>query len=105
FHFLELRDKLGTFVELGVISVLVELFRNGDNATKLVAGNTLGVVSAHVEYIRPVTEAGAIPLYAKLLHGPDTSGKEVAEVMICILVFAEVNAVKIIGHLVRIFAE
>jgi hypothetical protein len=27
--------------------MLVELFRNGDNATKLVADNTLGVVSAH----------------------------------------------------------
>ncbi|KAK1581196.1 hypothetical protein Q3G72_003941 [Acer saccharum] len=38
-------------VELGVIPVLVELFRVGDSTTKLVAGNSLGVILSHVDYI------------------------------------------------------
>ncbi|KAK3199914.1 hypothetical protein Dsin_023329 [Dipteronia sinensis] len=86
-------------VELGVIPVLVDLFRVGDSTTKLVSSNSLGVISthartalgqgtrgahfaqgfrksqdrvwAHVDYIRLVAEAGIIPLYAVLLQGPD----------------------------------
>jgi hypothetical protein len=41
------RQTRHTFVELGVIPMLVELFLNGDNATKVVADSTLDVVSAH----------------------------------------------------------
>ena len=54
-------------VELRVIPVLVELFRVGDSTTKLVASNSLGVISAHVDYIRLVAEVGAIPLLVKKL--------------------------------------
>ncbi|TXG67409.1 hypothetical protein EZV62_008684 [Acer yangbiense] len=92
-------------VELGVIPVLVELFRVGDSTMKLVAGNSLGVISAHVDYIRLVSEAGAIPLYAELLQGPDFIGKEIAEDVFCILAVAEENAISIAEHLVRILRE
>ncbi|KAK7316830.1 hypothetical protein RJT34_00574 [Clitoria ternatea] len=96
-----------TLVELGVIPVLVELLHVGDHAMKLVAGNSLGLISAHVDYIRPVAQAGAIPLYAELLQvqGPDPSGKETAEDVFCILAVAEANAAEIAGHLVRILRE
>ncbi|KAJ0045117.1 hypothetical protein Pint_03923 [Pistacia integerrima] len=77
----------------------------GDSTTKLVAGNSLGVISAHVDYIRPVAEAGAIPLYAELLQRPDPIGKEIAEDVFCILAVAEANAVSIVEHLVRILRE
>ncbi|XP_004506680.1 uncharacterized protein [Cicer arietinum] len=98
------REARRTLVELGVIPVLVELFRNGDNATKLVAGNTLGVVSAH-GYVRQVAEARAIPLYAELLQGSDASGKEIAQDVFCILAVSEPNSVEIVGHMVRILRE
>jgi hypothetical protein len=93
-----------TLVELGVIPVLVELFRVGDNTMKLVAGNSLGVV-ARLDYITLVAQAGAIPLYAELLKGPDVSGKEITKNMFCILALEEANAVEIDGHLVRILRE
>jgi hypothetical protein len=93
-----------TLVELGVIPVLVELFRVGDNTMKLVAGNSLGVV-ARLDYITLVAQAGAIPLYAELLKGPDVSGKEITKNMFCILALEEANAVEIVGHLVRILRE
>ncbi|XP_045819532.1 uncharacterized protein LOC123912979 [Trifolium pratense] len=93
-----------TLVELGVIPVLVELFRIGDKTMKLVAGNSLGVV-ARLDYIKLVAQAGAIPLYAELLKGPDVSGKEIAKNMFCILALEEANAVEIVGHLVRILRE
>ncbi|XP_050215450.1 uncharacterized protein LOC126666658 [Mercurialis annua] len=92
-------------VALGAIPLLVELLRERDGKTKLVAGNSLGVISAHVDFIRPVAEAGAIPLYAELLQGPDPIGKEIAEDAFCILAVAEVNAVAIAEHLVRILRE
>jgi len=100
------REARHMLVELGVIPVLMELFRIGDNAAKLVAGNTLGVVVwSNVDYIRHVAEAGAIPLYAELLQGsdPNDSGKEIAKEVFYILGVAEANAVEIVGHLVRIF--
>ncbi|PON43280.1 Armadillo-type fold containing protein [Parasponia andersonii] len=92
-------------VNLGVIPVLVELFCDGDTTTELVAGNSLGVISAHIDYIRPVAEAGAIPLYAELFQGPELSGKEIAEDAFCILAVDEGNAVVIVEHLVRILRE
>ncbi|KAK4851847.1 hypothetical protein QYF36_018902 [Acer negundo] len=67
-------------VELGVIPVLVELFRVGDSTIKVVA------------------EAGAILLYAELLQRPDFIGKEIAEDVFCILAVAEENAVSIAEH-------
>ncbi|TXG67638.1 hypothetical protein EZV62_008913 [Acer yangbiense] len=93
-------------VELGVIPVLVDLFCVGDSTTKVVAGNSLGVISVHVDYIRLVAEVGATLLYAELLQGPDFIGKEIAEDVFCILAVAEENAVSIIAeHLVRILRE
>ncbi|KAF8391660.1 hypothetical protein HHK36_023967 [Tetracentron sinense] len=89
-------------VDLGVIPVLIELLRDGDNSTKLIAGNALGIIASHIDYLRPVAQAGAIPLYAELLGGPEPLGKEIAEDVFCILAVAEVNAVAIAEHLVRI---
>ncbi|KAK0599273.1 hypothetical protein LWI29_003815 [Acer saccharum] len=92
-------------VELGVIPVLVDLFRVGDSTTKVVAGNSPGVISVHVDYIRLVAEAGAILLYAELLQVPDFIGKEIAEDVFCVLAVAKENAVSIAEHLVRILRE
>ncbi|KAK3032479.1 hypothetical protein RJ639_037292 [Escallonia herrerae] len=84
------------------VRVLIDLLRVGDVPTKLVAGNALGVISSHVDYIRPVALAGAIPLYSELLHGPEPMGKEIAEDVFCILAVAEENATSIAEHLVQI---
>ncbi|KAI7740771.1 hypothetical protein M8C21_001204 [Ambrosia artemisiifolia] len=67
-----------------------------------VAGNALGVVSSHMNYIRSVAEHGVIPLYAELLQGQKSLGKEIAEDAFCILAFTDENAVAIVEHLVRI---
>ncbi|XP_025015548.2 U-box domain-containing protein 13 [Ricinus communis] len=99
------RRARSMLVAMGAIPALVELLQNGDWNTKLVAGNSLGVISAHVDFIRLVAEAGAIPLYAELLQGPDPIGKEIAEDVFCILAVAQVNAVTIAEHLVRILRE
>ncbi|KAM3320417.1 hypothetical protein P3S67_007617 [Capsicum chacoense] len=74
----------------------------GDSSTKVVAANALGVISSHVDYIRPLANAGAIPLYADLLQGTEPMGKEIAEDVFCILAMVEENAVAIVEHLVRI---
>lgn len=89
-------------VTSGAIEVLIDLLRNGDTLAKIVAGNALGIISSHVDYIRPAAEAGAIPLYAELLqeHGP--MGKEIVEDVFCILAIAETNSVAIIEQLLRI---
>jgi len=71
-------------------------------AAKLVAGNALGIISAHVDYLRPVAQAGAIPLFVELLEGSNPQGKEIAEDVFCILAVAEENAIAIAEHLVRI---
>ena len=89
-------------VEVGVIPALVDLYRDGDDKAKLLAGNALGIISAQTEYIRPVTEAGSIPLYVELLSGQDPMGKDIAEDVFCILAVAEGNAVLIADQLVRI---
>lgn len=85
--------------------MLIELFREGDACTKLVAGNALGVISSHIHCIRPFAQAGAIPLYVELLRGHDPIGKEIAEDVFCVLAVAEVNAVAITEHLVEILRE
>ncbi|XP_039022294.1 uncharacterized protein LOC120154703 [Hibiscus syriacus] len=89
-------------VDLGVIDVLVEMLRVGDGAAKLVAGNSLGVVSANINIIDLIAKAGAIPLYAELIQGPDPLGHEIAEDAFCVLAVAEANAVSIAENLVRI---
>ncbi|MCL7027723.1 hypothetical protein MKW94_021050 [Papaver nudicaule] len=89
-------------VELGVVPLLAELLQEGDTSTKIIAGNALGIVASHIDYLRPVAEAGAIPLYAELLQGTEPIGKEIAEDVFCILAVAEVNAVSIAEHLVKI---
>lgn len=99
------RRSRRTLVTLGVIPALVDLLREGDLPAKIVAGNALGVISSHVDYIRPVAQAGVIPLYAELLRGPEPLGREVAEDVFCVLAVAEVNAVEIAEHLVRILQE
>lgn len=96
------RRVRGMLVDLGVIPVLIELLRDGDMSAKLVAGNSLGIIASHVDYIRPVAQVGAIPLYAELLEGSEPLGREIAEDVFCILAVAEVNAVSIVEHLVRI---
>ncbi|KAJ0781574.1 putative armadillo-like helical protein [Helianthus annuus] len=89
-------------VNSGAIEALVDLLRNGDVSTKLVAGNALGVISSHVDYIRPVAEHGVIPLYAELLQEQEPLGKEIAEDVFCILAVTDDNAVAIVEHLVTI---
>lgn len=92
-----------TLVRFGVVEVLIELIRNGNNtSSKLVAANALGVISSHVDYIRPIAEAGAIPLFAEILEECGAMGKDIAEDVFCILAFSEENAVAIVHHLVRI---
>ncbi|CAA7046107.1 unnamed protein product [Microthlaspi erraticum] len=90
-------------VEAGVIPALVDLFRDGDEKAKLLVGNALGIISAQTEYIRPVTEAGSIPLYVELLSGRDPMGKDIAEDVFCILAVAEGNAVVIAEELALCF--
>ncbi|CAL1353971.1 unnamed protein product [Linum trigynum] len=92
-------------VDLGAIPVVIELFRDGNGKTKVTAGNSLGIISSHVNFVRKAAEAGAIPLYADLLQGPDPIGKEIAEDAFCILAIAEENAVAIADQLVRILRE
>ncbi|XP_074294172.1 uncharacterized protein LOC141621975 [Silene latifolia] len=69
------------------------------------ACNALGVISSHVDFIRPVAEAGVIPLYAELLRGTEQLGWEIAEDVFCVLAVVEANAVEIVQHLVRILRE
>ncbi|KAG8386039.1 hypothetical protein BUALT_Bualt03G0107600 [Buddleja alternifolia] len=91
-----------TLVDAGAVIALMNLLKDGDSSMKLVAGNSLGVISSHVDHIRPVAQVGVIPLYAELLGGSDPIGKEIAEDVFCILAVNEENAVTIIEHLVRI---
>lgn len=91
-----------TLVRFGVVEVLIELIREGNTSSKLVAANALGVISSHVDYIRPVAEAGAIPLFAEILEECGPMGKDIAEDVFCILAFSEENAIAIFHHLVRI---
>ncbi|KAG2289482.1 hypothetical protein Bca52824_049086 [Brassica carinata] len=95
----------GLLVEAGVVPALVDLFRDGDEQGKLLAGNALGIIAAQTEYIRPVNEAGSIPLYVELLSGGHPMGKDIAEDVFCILAVAEGNAVLIAEQLVRILRE
>ncbi|GFP83862.1 vacuolar protein 8 [Phtheirospermum japonicum] len=85
--------------------VLIHLLKEGDPMMKLVAGNALGVMSSHVDHIRLVAQAGAVPLYADLLRGPDPTGKEIAEDVFYVLAVHEENVVMTFQHLVRILRE
>ncbi|KAG9443471.1 hypothetical protein H6P81_014811 [Aristolochia fimbriata] len=89
-------------VGLGAVHVLVHLMRDGDMPAKLTAGNALGIISSHIDYVRPVACSGAIPLFAQLLEGEESLGREIAEDVFCILAVAEENAITIVGHVVRI---
>ncbi|GMI65449.1 hypothetical protein like AT3G20170 [Hibiscus trionum] len=99
------RSARRMLVDLGVIDVLVEMFRVGDGAAKLVVGNSLGVVSGNINNIDLIAQAGAIPLYAELIQGPEPLGHEIAEDVFCVLAVAEANAVSIAENLVRILRE
>ncbi|KAF3529278.1 hypothetical protein DY000_02036348 [Brassica cretica] len=73
------RQCRGLLVEARVVPALVDLFRDGDEKGKILAGNALEIIAAQPEYIRLVTEAGSIPLYVELLSGGDSMGKDIAE--------------------------
>ncbi|KAF2544355.1 hypothetical protein F2Q70_00033796 [Brassica cretica] len=75
----------GLLVEARVVPALVDLFRDGDEKGKILAGNALEIIAAQTEYIKLVTEAGSIPLYVELLSGRDSMGKDIAEDVFCIL--------------------
>ncbi|KAK6149388.1 hypothetical protein DH2020_016913 [Rehmannia glutinosa] len=81
-------------VNAGAVQALMHLIKEGDIAMKLVAGNALGVISSHVDHIRPIAQAGVIPLYAELLQCADSDpiGKEIAEDVFCVLAVHEENA-------------
>ncbi|CAA7393327.1 unnamed protein product [Spirodela intermedia] len=89
-------------VDWRVVPALLDLLREGDPQAKLTAANSLGIISSHVDYLRLVAQAGAIPLYAELLEGQDALGKEIAEDVFCILAVVEENAVLICAQLVKI---
>ncbi|KAG2244745.1 hypothetical protein Bca52824_093398 [Brassica carinata] len=79
------RQCRGLLVEARVVPALMDLFRDGDEKGKILAGNALEIIAAQTEYIRLVTEAGSIPLYVELLSGGDSMGKDIAEDVFCIL--------------------
>jgi len=89
-------------VELGAMQALIGLLRDGDDSGRIVVGNALGIVASHVDYLRPLAQAGAIPLYMELLRGNDALGKEIVEDVFCVLAVAEENAVLIVDHLERV---
>ncbi|KAF3568284.1 hypothetical protein DY000_02012976 [Brassica cretica] len=60
------------------------------------------IIAAQTEYIRPVAEAGFVPLYVELLSRGDPMGKDIVEDVFCILAVAEGNDVLIAEQLVRI---
>ncbi|EOY12114.1 Uncharacterized protein TCM_030715 [Theobroma cacao] len=74
-----------------------------------IARNLLGADFAaelsKIDYLGHVAQAGAIPLLAELLQGPDPLGWDVAENALCLLALNEENAVSIADHLVRILRE
>ncbi|KAL6310988.1 hypothetical protein AAG906_024652 [Vitis piasezkii] len=86
------RSARTALVDLGAMQALMDWQRTG-------------VISAHVDCIRPLAQAGAIPLYAELLRGAEPVGKEIAEDVFCVLAIAEVNAVSIAQHLAQILRE
>ena len=63
------------------------------------------MISAHVDCIRPLAQAGAIPLYIELLRGAEPLEKEIAEDVFCVLAIAEVNAVSIAQNLAQILTQ
>ncbi|KAI3962967.1 hypothetical protein MKW92_012765 [Papaver armeniacum] len=63
----------------------------GDTSTKIIAGNALGIIASHIDFLRTVAEAGT-----------EHIAKEIAEDVFRILAVAKVNAVSIAGNLVRI---
>lgn len=91
-------------LDSGAVDALVGLMRDGDGPGRIVAGNALGIVSTHVDYLRLVARAGAVPLYVELLQGSEPLGKEIAEDVFCVLAVAEENAVLIMEHLVRVLS-
>ncbi|CAN6470596.1 unnamed protein product [Victoria cruziana] len=99
------RTSRQLLVDAGVIPVLIGLMREDDPTMKLVAANTLGIVSAHVDFIRPVALAGAIPLIVELIEGTESLGKEIAEDVLCVLAVAEENAVAIASHMATILRQ
>ncbi|RWR93253.1 vacuolar protein 8-like protein [Cinnamomum micranthum f. kanehirae] len=78
-------------------TVLTSLLRDGDMTAKMTAGNALGIISSHVDYLRHIAREGAIPLFAELLEGPEALGREIAEDVYCISAVAEENAISIAG--------
>ncbi|KAF3557454.1 hypothetical protein F2Q69_00010907 [Brassica cretica] len=104
-----IRESRLVFVHNGGLKFLVEAAKVGNFASrerereslsrywidwchqtgKLLAGNALGIIAAQTEYIRPVNEAGSIPLYVELLSGGHPMGKDIAEDVFCILAVAE----------------
>lgn len=88
-------------VNVGVIHVLIELLKENDLAAKIDVGNSLGIILAHVDYLRPVAQACAIPLFVELLEGTNPQGKEIVEDVFCILAVVEENVIAIAEHSVR----
>ncbi|CAI9088262.1 OLC1v1022545C4 [Oldenlandia corymbosa var. corymbosa] len=97
------KQARGSLVRFGALEALLALIQDGDTSVKLVASNAIGVISSHVDHIRPVAQAGAIPIFAEILEGcEEPMGKEIVEDVFCILAVVEENAVEIFQHLVRI---
>lgn len=84
------------------MQALVELLQIGDESAKVVAANALGVIASHLDYCRPVSEAGAVPLIAGMLGECEGLGLDIAVDVLCILSVLDENAPVIFEYLDRI---
>jgi len=48
-------------VNVGAIPILIDLLKENNFAINLVARNALGIISTHVDYLRPLAQVGSIP--------------------------------------------
>ncbi|GER32430.1 ARM repeat superfamily protein [Striga asiatica] len=86
-------------VEAGAMHVLARLLNEGDELTRLVAGNALGVILVRVG---PTGRTGVVPLYIDMLRCRDPTFREIAEDVLCVLAVDEGNAVEIAEQLMGI---
>ncbi|CAA0815374.1 ARM repeat superfamily protein [Striga hermonthica] len=86
-------------VEAGVMPVLARLLNEGDELTRLVAGNALGVILVRVG---STGRTGLIPLYIDMLRCRDPTLWKIAEDVLFVLAVDKENAVEIAEQLMRI---
>ncbi|KAF8698429.1 hypothetical protein HU200_035168 [Digitaria exilis] len=85
---------------MGALLALVGLMRDGHSSTKLLAANTLGILSG--PHLPLIHQSGAIPLYAELLKDNHPLAKDIVEDVFCILISFKDNAAVVLENLVGI---